>query len=188
MHKGTIFGDIYQQIRAAKPLPQKVYWCNVQNLCMLAGIYNCSCNTCLLQLSSGCFNLTTLDYFLEVYFRVWIPSLVCISTSAWSYIVLEIVAKASSTHSLWVHDPNHTHSLASFQWSGLSKQWALCLTKNCLQIRKWCPYKLYALWFIFTRTCNHCIAAEIYQYSTHSRKKASSPSQLVPTTSSVLLL
>ena len=39
---------------------------------------------------------------------------------------------------LW---PNHTHSLVSFQWSGFSKQRVLCLTKNCLQIRKWCPNK-----------------------------------------------
>ena len=87
--------------------------------------------------SSGCFNfLTTVGYLLEVCLRLRIPSFVCISTSAWNY-----VAKASLTHSLWVHDPNHTHSLVSFQWSGFSKQWVLCLTKNCLQIRKWCPNK-----------------------------------------------
>ena len=42
---------------------------------------------------------------------------------------------------LRVHDPNHTHSLASFQWSGLSDQQALQLTESCLQIQKWCPYK-----------------------------------------------
>ena len=95
---------------------------------MLAGIHNCSSPTSLLTacvihaccsyISSGCLNsLTTLGYFVEVYFRLWIPSFVHISTFAWSYIALEIWAKASLTHSLWAHDPNHTHSLASFQWS-----------------------------------------------------------------------
>ena len=51
---------------------------------------------------------------------------------------LETWAKASLTQSLRVHDPNHIHSLASFQWSGLSNHWALHLTENCLQIQKWC--------------------------------------------------
>ena len=37
--------------------------------------------------------------------------------------------------------PNHTHSLASFQWSELSDQRALHLTECCLQVQKWCPYK-----------------------------------------------
>ena len=43
--------------------------------------------------------------------------------------------------SLRVHNPNHTHSLASFQWSGLSDQQALQLTESCLQMQKWCSYK-----------------------------------------------
>ena len=55
---------------------------------------------------------------------------------------METWAKASLTPSLRVHDPNHTHSLASFQWSGLSDQRALQLTESCLQIQKWCPYKV----------------------------------------------
>ena len=54
---------------------------------------------------------------------------------------METWAKASLTPSLRVHDPNHTHSLVNFQWSGLSDQWALQLTESCLQIQKWCPYK-----------------------------------------------
>ena len=56
-------------------------------------------------------------------------------------LALETWAKASLTPSLRVHDPNHTHSLASFQWSGLSDQRALHLTECCLQVQKWCPYK-----------------------------------------------
>ena len=56
-------------------------------------------------------------------------------------LALESWAKASLTQSLWVHDPNHTHSLASFQWSGLSDQRALHLIECCLQVQKWCPYK-----------------------------------------------
>ena len=55
---------------------------------------------------------------------------------------LETRAKASLTSSLRVHDPNHTHSLASFQWSGLSDQRVLQLTESCLQIQKWCLYKV----------------------------------------------
>ena len=45
------------------------------------------------------------------------------------------------THSLWVHGPNHTHTLASFRWPGFSDQRKLHLTENCLQIQKCCPYK-----------------------------------------------
>ena len=54
---------------------------------------------------------------------------------------METWAKAFLTPSLRVHDPNHTHSLASFQWAGLSDQRVLQLTESCLQIQKWCPYK-----------------------------------------------
>ena len=36
---------------------------------------------------------------------------------------------------------DHTHSLASLQWSGLSNQQMLLLTENCLQYQKWSPYK-----------------------------------------------
>ena len=32
-------------------------------------------------------------------------------------------AKASLRQSLWIHDPNHTHSLASFQWSSERSTW-----------------------------------------------------------------
>ena len=52
-------------------------------------------------------------------------------------LALETWAKASLTQSLWVHHPNHTHSLASFQLSGLSDQQVLHLTECCLQV----PYK-----------------------------------------------
>ena len=52
-------------------------------------------------------------------------------------LALKTWAKASLTQSLWVHEPNHTHSLVSFQWSGLSDQWALHLTECCLQVQKW---------------------------------------------------
>ena len=65
----------------------------------------------------------------------------------WSVILLLIAASTGNfsqrfidTYSLWVHDLNHTHSLASFQWSGLFDQQTLHLTENCLQIQKWCPY------------------------------------------------
>ena len=49
-------------------------------------------------------------------------------------LALEIWAKAS-LKSLRVHDPNHTNSLVSFQWSGLSDQWTLHLTENCLPLQ-----------------------------------------------------
>ena len=41
----------------------------------------------------------------------------------------------------WVYDLSHTHSLASFQWSGLFDQQVLYLTENYLHILNWCPYK-----------------------------------------------
>ena len=44
-------------------------------------------------------------------------------------------------HSLRVNNLNHTHSLASFPWSGLSDQRAFLLTENCVQYQKWYPYK-----------------------------------------------
>ena len=69
-------------------------------------------------------SLTTVGYLLGVFFRLWIHFLVCISTSAWS--------QHRKLESLRVHDPNHTHSLGSFQWSGLSNQRALQLTESCL--------------------------------------------------------
>ena len=53
-------------------------------------------------------------------------------------LTLETWANTSLTQSLWVHDLNHTHSLASFQWSGLSTQRTLKMTENCLNIQKWC--------------------------------------------------
>ena len=70
-----------------------------------------------------------MDTFIGLYFHF------CLEPA------LETWAKASLTPSLRVHDPNHTHSLASFQWSGLSDQRVLQLTESCLQIPKWCPYK-----------------------------------------------
>ena len=51
---------------------------------------------------------------------------------------IETWGQASLTHSLRVHDLNRTNSLVSFQWSGLSDQWMLLLTKNC---QKRCLYK-----------------------------------------------
>ena len=56
-------------------------------------------------------------------------------------LALETWANTSLTHSLWVHDPNYTHSFVSFQWSGLSNQQTLRLTESCLQIWKWYPYR-----------------------------------------------
>ena len=52
-------------------------------------------------------------------------------------LALETRAKGSSLNCSRVHDLNHTHSLASFQWSVLSD---LHLTENCLQCLKWSPY------------------------------------------------
>ena len=59
------------------------------------------------------------------------------------YFCLELAPENwAKAHSLWDHDPNHTHLLASFQWSGLSDQWTLRLTENyCSQVWKWCPYR-----------------------------------------------
>ena len=57
------------------------------------------------------------------------------------HVVLETWGKASLSHSLWVHDLDHTHSLARFQWSiGLSDQQTLIVTENCLHYQKCCPY------------------------------------------------
>ena len=75
-----------------------------------------------------------IGYLLEVFFRLCILHF-CLQ------LVLETWAKASLTHSLWIHDPNHTHSIASFQGSRLSDQQMLCLTKNFLPIWKWWPHK-----------------------------------------------
>ena len=52
-------------------------------------------------------------------------------------LALETWAKAPLTQSLcWVHDPNHTQSLASFQWSD---QRVLHLTECCLQVQNDVP-------------------------------------------------
>ena len=87
-----------------------------------------------------CNSFNTIGYLLEVFFRLWIPFL-----GPYFYFCLELVlktwAKASLTLSSWVDDPNHTHSLASFQCSGLSDKCKLHLTECCLQVQKWCPYK-----------------------------------------------
>ena len=50
-----------------------------------------------------------------------------------------ILSQRFLIHSLWVHDLDHTRSLASFQWSGLSDHWMLLLTENCLQFQRWYP-------------------------------------------------
>ena len=86
---------------------------------------------CTLMLNS----LTTIGYLLGVIIRLWMPFFglylhFCLEPA------LETWAQASLTLCLRVHDPNHTHSLASFQWSGPSDQRALQLTENCLQIQK----------------------------------------------------
>jgi len=86
-------------------------------------------------------SLTTVGYLLGVFFRL--EYLFGLYFDFCLEIALETWAKASLTKSLWVHDPNHTHSLASFQWSGLSDQRALHLTECCLQVQKWCPYNLW---------------------------------------------
>ena len=70
-----------------------------------------------------------MDTFFGSYFHF------CLETA------LETSAKASLIPSLKVHYPNHTQSLANFQWSGLSDQRALQLTESRLPIQKWCPYK-----------------------------------------------
>ena len=81
-------------------------------------------------------SLTIVGYLLGVFFRLWIPFLVRISTSAWSqHWKLELKL-------LWHHLLGFmTHPLASFQWSGLSDQRVLQVTESCLQIQKWCSYK-----------------------------------------------
>ena len=81
-------------------------------------------------------SLTIVSYLLGVFFMLWIPFFHFCLESA-----LETWAKASWTPSLRVHDPNHTHLLVSFQWSGHPDQRVLQLTESCLQIQKWCPYK-----------------------------------------------
>ena len=83
--------------------------------------------------------LTIVSFSLEVFLgygyllRSIFPLLLEAST--------ENLNQASLNHSLWHHKLNQTHSLASFQWSGLFNQQTLRLTENCLQIWKWCPYK-----------------------------------------------
>ena len=57
-------------------------------------------------------------------------------------LALETWIKALLTHSLWLHDPGHTHSLASIQWSGPSDQRTLFRIKSCLKCQKWSPYKV----------------------------------------------
>ena len=59
-----------------------------------------------------------MDTFFSLYFHF------CLD------LTLKTWAKAYWTLSLWLH---HTHSLVSFQWSGLSDQRMLPLTENCLQ-------------------------------------------------------
>ena len=49
-----------------------------------------------------------MDNFFGLYFHFYLE------------LALETWVKASLTHSLGVHDLNHTHSLANFYWSGLS--------------------------------------------------------------------
>ena len=51
-------------------------------------------------------------------------------------LAVETSAKCSSIKPLKVHDLCYTHSLASLQWTGLSNQWTLLLTDNCLQCQK----------------------------------------------------
>ena len=57
-------------------------------------------------------------------------------------IALEIWVKTLLTHSLWVIDLGHTHSLVSIQWSGPFNQRTLFRTKSCLKCQKWSPYKV----------------------------------------------
>ena len=57
-------------------------------------------------------------------------------------LALETRVKALMTHSLWVLDFGHTHSLASVQLSGPSNQRMLLQTKSCLKCQKWSPYKV----------------------------------------------
>ena len=93
----------------------------------------------LLQLITGqeINTLTTVGYLLEVFIKLWTPSMVCIFTSAWSQHWK--LVKASLTHSLWVRDLGHTHSLACIQQSGPSNQRMLLWTKNCLNTRNGVP-------------------------------------------------
>ena len=65
-----------------------------------------------------------MDTFLGLYFHFFLEQ-----------------ALETLSNSLGVYDLDHTHSLASFQWSGLFNQQALLLTENCLQYKKQCPYK-----------------------------------------------
>ena len=86
---------------------------------------------------SGWFNsLTTIGY-LQVFYAID-----TFHISILLELAMETWVKASLTFSLWVHDLNHTHSLASFQWWGpFDQQWMLHMNEHYLQIQKWLPYK-----------------------------------------------
>ena len=88
---------------------------------------------CKLKVTTVIYWKSSLGYYIDTFFGPYFHF--CLE------LALETWAKALLTHSLWVHDPNHTHSLADFQWSGLFDQRTLRLTENCLQIQKWCPYR-----------------------------------------------
>ena len=66
-------------------------------------------------------------YLLEVFFRILLQSI---------FPLLLGDSNGNLSQIFHVHDPNHTHSLVSFQWSVLFEQWTLRLTENCLQIQK----------------------------------------------------
>ena len=57
-------------------------------------------------------------------------------------LALETWVKSLVTHSLWLHDLGHTHSLASVQCSGPSDQRTLLRTTKCLNCQKWNLYKM----------------------------------------------
>ena len=80
-------------------------------------------HTCKIRVPESLGTSLAMDTFFGFYFHF------CLE------LALECWVKALLMHSLWVHDLDHTHSLASFQWSGLSDQ------KNCLQFQRCSPKK-----------------------------------------------
>ena len=70
----------------------------------------------------------TVGHALEKSLRLWIPSLLCISTSACTGDLSQSFFEPFSGGSL-------THSLVSFQWSGFSDQQMLLLTETAYVTR-----------------------------------------------------
>ena len=133
-------GGCHVRIQAINQRVMSVTWTRTWNPEWNTKIFNLKKKTKHFQQIQLLNFLTTVGYLLGVFFRLW-------DTFFGPYfhfcleLALETWAKVSLSNSLWVYDLNHTHSLVSFQWSGLSDQQTLLLTENCLQYQKWCHYK-----------------------------------------------